>query len=218
MYDQLLEPGRQRRPQHPRTTHCRTDGSREDCCLCSRVKRVSMQRGWEGFRPVTTPPGHFRCVRRVQDNAISKDFGRARSPSWCSLRWGFNDRLDKISARDKSSCKNDRPPARPCVLCKCSSKLLAPSLSLHVLLSSDDTALQARPPDEDGEEDLERPDLRQRTSAPDVDVVPVDGPVVVLSDQVEERGRRRDSWDRVKRRLRSAFNLLRALVFVEVQD
>jgi hypothetical protein len=46
--------------------------------------------------------------------------------------------------------------------------------------------------------------------------VPVDGPMMVLSDQVEERGRRRDSWDRVKRRLRSAFDLLRALFFVEV--
>jgi hypothetical protein len=76
----------------------------------------------------------------------------------------------------------------------------------------------ARPPDEVGEEDLERPVRRLRTTAPDVDAVPVDGPVVVLSDQVEERGRRRDSWDRVKRQLRSAFNLLRALVFVDVQD
>jgi hypothetical protein len=38
------------------------------------------------------------------------------------------------------------------------------------------------------------------------------------SDQVEERGRRRDSWDRIKRRLRSAFDLLRTLFFVEVQD
>jgi len=42
--------------------------------------------------------------------------------------------------------------------------------------------------------------------------------VVVLSDQVEERGHRRDSWDRVKRRLRSTFDLLRALFFVQVQD
>jgi hypothetical protein len=74
----------------------------------------------------------------------------------------------------------------------------------------------ARPPDEDGEEDLVRPVHRQRTTAPDVDAVPVDGSVVVLSDQVEERGRRRDSWDRVKRRLRSVFDLLRALFFVEV--
>jgi hypothetical protein len=76
----------------------------------------------------------------------------------------------------------------------------------------------ARPPDEDGEEDFERPVRRPRASAPDVDAVPVDGPVVVLSDLVEERGRRRDSWDRVKRRLRSAFDLLRALFFVQVQD
>jgi hypothetical protein len=76
----------------------------------------------------------------------------------------------------------------------------------------------ARPPDEDGEEDLVRPVHRQRTTAPDIDAVPVDGPVVVLSDQVEERGRRRDSWDRVKRQLRSAFNLLRALFFVDAQD
>jgi hypothetical protein len=75
-----------------------------------------------------------------------------------------------------------------------------------------------RPPDEVGEEDLERHVRRLRTTAPDVNSVPVDGPVVVLSDQVEERGRRRDSWDRVKRRLRSAFDLLRALFFVEVQD
>jgi hypothetical protein len=44
---------------HPRTARYQTDGSREDCCLCSRVKRVSMQRGWEGFRSVTTPPGNF---------------------------------------------------------------------------------------------------------------------------------------------------------------
>jgi len=56
---QLLEPRRQRRPQHPRTARYQTDGSREDCCLCSRVNRVSMQRGWEGFRSVTTPPGNF---------------------------------------------------------------------------------------------------------------------------------------------------------------
>jgi hypothetical protein len=76
----------------------------------------------------------------------------------------------------------------------------------------------ARPPDEDGEEDLERPVRRPRTTAPDVNAVPVDGPVVVLSDQVEERGRCRDSWDRVKRRLLSAFDLLRALFFVQVQD
>jgi hypothetical protein len=75
-----------------------------------------------------------------------------------------------------------------------------------------------RPPDKDGEEDLVRPVHRQRTSAPDVDVVPIDGPVVVLSDQVEERGRRHDSWDRVKRRLRSAFDLLRDLFYVQVQD
>jgi hypothetical protein len=59
-----------------------------------------------------------------------------------------------------------------------------------------------RPPDEVGEEDLERPVLRPRTTAPDVDALPVDGLVVVLNDQVEERGRRRDSWDSVKRRLR----------------
>jgi hypothetical protein len=76
----------------------------------------------------------------------------------------------------------------------------------------------AHPPDEDGEEDIERSVRRPRTSAPHVDSVSVDGPVVVLSDQVEERGRRRDSWDRVKRRLRSAFDLLRALFFVQVQD
>jgi len=63
-----------------------------------------------------------------------------------------------------------------------------------------------------------RPVRRPRTTDTDVDAVPVDDPVVVLSDQVEERGCRRDSWDRVKRRLRSAFDLLRALVFVEVQD
>jgi hypothetical protein len=75
-----------------------------------------------------------------------------------------------------------------------------------------------RPPDQDGEEDLVRPVHRSRTSAPDLDAVPVDGPVVVLSDQVEERRRRRDSWDRVKRRLRSAFDLFRALFFVQVQD
>jgi hypothetical protein len=50
-----------------------------------------------------------------------------------------------------------------------------------------------------------------------VDAVPVDGPVVVLSNQVEERGRCRDSWDRVKSCLRSASNLLRALFFVQVQ-
>jgi len=75
-----------------------------------------------------------------------------------------------------------------------------------------------RPPDKDGEEDLVRPVHRQRTSTPDVDAVPVDGPVVVLSDQVEERGRRHDSWDRVKRRLRSAFDLLRDLFYVQVQD
>jgi hypothetical protein len=97
--------------------------------------------------------------------------------------------------------------------------LLDPSFSLPVLSISDDTALQAdRPPDEDGEEDLERPVRRHRTSTPDVDAAPVDSPVVVLSDQVEERGRRCVSWNRVKRRLRSAFDLLRALFFVEVQD
>jgi hypothetical protein len=75
-----------------------------------------------------------------------------------------------------------------------------------------------RPPNEDGEKDLVRPVHRPRTFTPDDDAVPVDGPVAVLSDQVEERGRRRDSWDRVKRRLRSAFDLLRAHFFVQVQD
>jgi hypothetical protein len=65
-----------------------------------------------------------------------------------------------------------------------------------------------RPPDEDGEEYLERPVRRPRMTDPDVDAVLVDGPVVVLSDSVEVRGRRRDSWDRIERRLRSAFDLL----------
>jgi hypothetical protein len=104
-------------------------------------------------------------------------------------------------------------------LCKCSSNLLA-SIShfLFYLPAMTPPSKHDRPPDEDGEEDLECPVLRPRTSTPDVDAVPVDGPVVVLNDQVEERGRRRDSWDRVKRRLRSAFDLLRALFFVQVQD
>jgi hypothetical protein len=101
-------------------------------------------------------------------------------------------------------------------LCKCSSKLLAPiSHFLFYLPAITPPSKHDRPPDEVGEEDLERPVRRHRTSAPDVDAVSVDGPVMVLTDQVVEHGRRRDSWDRVKRRLRSAFDLLRALFFVE---
>jgi hypothetical protein len=104
-------------------------------------------------------------------------------------------------------------------LYKCSSELLA-SIShfLFYLPATTPPSKHARPLDEDGEEDLERPVRRPRTTSPDGDAVPVDSPVVVLTAQVEERGRRRDSWDRVKRRLRSAFDLLWALFFVEVQD
>jgi hypothetical protein len=135
----------------------------------------------------------------------------------------------------KSSFKNDRLPACPSELRRpiaqaqerrqqlSSLQVLveAPRIdfSLPVLPSSDGTALQAHPPpDEDGEENRERPVRRPRTTVPDVNAVPVDGSVVMLSDQVEERGRRRDSWDRVKRRLRSGLDLLRALFFVQVQD
>jgi hypothetical protein len=104
-------------------------------------------------------------------------------------------------------------------LCECSSKLLASvSRSLFNLPAMTPPSKHARPPDEDSGEDLERPVRLPRTTALDVDAVQVDGPVVVLSDQVEERGHRRDSWDRVKRRLRSAFDLLRVLFFVQVQD
>jgi hypothetical protein len=78
------------------------------------------------------------------------------------LRWEFNDRLDKSPrARNQAArttgCLLDRAcfavlsrklryESSSSHLCKCSSELLAPSFSLPVLPSSDDTALQACTP------------------------------------------------------------------------
>jgi hypothetical protein len=202
---------------------------------------------WSGGQQINPKPHHpvISIVRRVRENALSKDFDRAHSPSWCCFRWGFNDRLDKISAREKSSSKDDNSGCLSNAIgCACLTVRAPPSCRANsgtkaaaVIFASARRSFllplphflfylpvmtpptkHARPPDEDGEEDLERPVHRQRTSASDVNAVPVDGPVVVLSDQVKERGRHRDSWNRVKRRLRSAFDLLQALFFVQVRN
>jgi hypothetical protein len=128
-------------------------------------------------------------------NALSKDFGGD------SMTGSINSPRASNPAARTTGCLLDRAcfavlscklrfESSSSHLCECSSKLLAPSFSLPVLPSSDDTILQARPPSgQRREEDLERPVRRPRTTDPDVDAVPFDGPVVVLSDQVEERER-----------------------------
>jgi len=74
---------------------------------------LSLKSGCVGGSPIgaSNPTRLIPFIFRALANAHSKVFDRARSPSWCSHRWGFHDRLDKISAREKSSCKNYRLPA-----------------------------------------------------------------------------------------------------------
>jgi hypothetical protein len=85
-----------------RTARYQTDGSRGDCCLCSRVKRVFMQRGWEGFRTGTTPLGNFNRSKspRSPPPDDSQVGDETFSRSLDSQHWSWTQRSAKHCAAD----------------------------------------------------------------------------------------------------------------------
>jgi hypothetical protein len=120
----------------------------------------------------------FRSFEESEITLFRRTFGRARSPSWCSLRWGLNDRLDKSPRVRNPAVRTTiavasptRPaaPAWPCVLrrpiaqaqvrkqqllsLQVLPELLA-SLShfLFYLPAMTSPSRHDRPPDKDGEE------------------------------------------------------------------